>query len=468
MEVKLIIMIIVVLGVTTDVQASYADIKMLKEASTCIENTIPQEDWMSGNDYFYDYMVNISYQWDPLNHHDYLYWWKYDGPEAWRAGCHFSDTIRRCLQPVMEEKIDLTRYRLNTYTMTIIRSLFYLTLCEHQAVLANNAVCIHNRMLSDDVLSCSGVLAWRAGSFFMYLYRFLGPVPDSSYIMYRSNANVYSAVYRCIYTRGQWKRACGESVDKTISKIVHDFSSIVKYSIYGGEDMIGAILCDRCKNGSNLKIFVHVSNMKFKLLMSLLFMNQSPDLYKECQVVDYPLNHCHMKNIWRRDLFTMFCHQVTVVIAPQLKPILPLCDLGEWIQSAERICNMGYDRMMDIASHIEHCTDGKDELFPCYKGLYIDRTMSWGLITASRVWSFSYINNQGTIYRAVYPRIKECSKLVYDHLSRTCRRGPVVVRLIQDIRTVLSISQSDINSHGLDWQTGYHAMTKDKQHVLQC
>ena len=441
---------------------------MLKEASTCIKNTIPHEDWMSGNDFFYDYLVDISYQWDPLNHHDYLHWWKYDGPEAWRAGCHFNDTIHRCLQPVMERKIDLTHYRLNKYTTDVVQSLFYLTLCEHQSVLANNAVCIHNRMLSDDVLSCSGVLAWRMGNLYMYFYRFLGLVPDPSYIVYRSNANVYSAVYSCIYTRGQWKRACGESVDETIYKIANEFSSIVKYSIYGSDDMIRSTLCDRCKNGSNLKIFEHFSIMKLNLLGTLLFMNQSPFLFKECQIVDYPLNHCHIKNIWRREVFNLFCHQVNVVIAPQLEPILPLCDFDEWIQSAERICNMGYDRFMDIAGHIEHCTDGKDELFPCYKGLYIDTMMSWGLITASRVWTFYYGNDLGTIYRAVYPRIKECSKLVYDHLSRTCRHGPVVVRLIQDIRTVLSIGQSDINSHGLEWQTPHHIMTKDKQHVLQC
>ena len=69
---------------------------------------------------------------------------------------------------------------------------------------------------------------------------------------------------------------------------------------------------------------------------------------------------------------------------------------------------------------------------------------------------------------AIYPRIKQCSKLVYDHLSKTCRHGPPVVRLIQDIRTVLSISQSDINSLGLAWQTNYEEMIEYGQYVLQC
>ena len=158
MGVKLIIIITVVLGVTAAVQGSYRDLKLIKKAYSCIKNTIPHEDWWSGNDFLYDYLVNISYQWDPLNHHDYLHWWKYDGPEAWRAGCHFSDTIHRCLQPVMEEKIDFNKYYwIGKPAFIIIQSLYYLTICEHQAVLSDNAVCIHNGrylMMFSDVLRC--------------------------------------------------------------------------------------------------------------------------------------------------------------------------------------------------------------------------------------------------------------------------------------------------------------------------
>ena len=468
MEVKLIIIITVVLGVTAVVQGSYRDLKLLKKASSCIKNVIPHKNWMSGNAYLYDYIVNISYQWDPLNHHDYLHWWKYDGPEAWRAGCHFSDTIRRCLQPIMEEKIDLNYYKFRNSAHNIVRSMFYLTLCEHQTVLEGNSVCIHHRMLSDDVLRCSGVFGWRRGNFMMYLKKQFGR--DDIYIYVSSVASVQIAVYQCTYIRGQWKRACGESVDQTISIIVNKSIQIVKgfksVNIY---ENINQVMCDRCKKGSNLKTFKVFTDMKFSLIFeSLLYDNQSPYLFKECQLVDYPLNHCHIKNIWRRDVFNMFCHQVTNIMAPQLEPYLPLCDFDEWIQSAERICNMGYDRFMDLASHIEHCTDGKDELFPCYKGLYIDMKMSWGLLTASRLWSHAYVNNLGATYRAIYPKIKQCSKLVYDHLSKTCRHGPPVVRLIQDIRTVLSISQSDIDSDGHIWQNIHNLMTERKQYVPQC
>ena len=147
MELTLIIVLVGLVGAGQGTSTK----ELLREASDCIMNTIPFTDWMSGNDYIYDYMVNISYQWDPLNHHDYLQWWKYEGPEAWRAGCHFSDTIHRCIQPVMEEKIDLDNYYMEEPVLFITDSLHYLTLCEHENVLINNAVCIHNRMLSDDV-----------------------------------------------------------------------------------------------------------------------------------------------------------------------------------------------------------------------------------------------------------------------------------------------------------------------------
>ena len=420
------------LGVTAAVQGSYKDLKLIKKAYSCIREIIPHEDWMSGNSFLDDYMVNISYQWDPLNHHDYLQWFRYEGPEAWMAGCHFNDTIHRCLQPVMEQEIDLHYYWKNEPAVVITDSLFYLTLCEHQEVLEDNSVCIHNRMLSDDVLRCSGVNGWNRGNVLMYLNKQFGTQQNPKYVTDNSEASISIGVYQCIYNKGQWKRACGESVDETISKIVQEFTRIVKKYIFmstinEGKDFNKA-MCNRCKKGSNLETFQNFETMKFDLLGSLLYENQSPDLFNECQLVNYPLNHCHTKNIWRRDVFHMFCHKVTNIMAPQLEPYLPLCDFDEWIQSAERICNMGYDRFMDLAGHIEHCTDGKDELFPCYKGLYIDSKMSWGLLTASRLWRHAYDNNLGATYRAIYPRIKQCSVLVYDHLSKTCRHGPPVVR----------------------------------------
>ena len=306
-------------------------------------------------------------------------------------------------------------------------------------------------------------------SLYLNLNRQYGP--DQSYMYIQSVTNVCIAVYQCIYTRGQWKRACGKHVDETINKIVYfKFTFLMtKYRKFSEHDLItNFILYDRCKKGSNLKTFKKFDNMRYNLLFNLLYDNQSPELFKECHLVDYPLNHCHMKNIWRKDLFNMFCHNVTYIVKPQLEPYLHLCDLGEWMQSAECICNMGYDRMMDLAGHIGHCTDGKDELFPCYKGLYPDRRMSWGLITASRLWLFSYGNNLGATYRDIYPRIKQCPKLVYDHLFRTCRHGPLVVRLIQDLRTVLSISQPDVNSNGPNWHHEHQFMRKNKQYVLQC
>ena len=228
MEGKLIIIITVVLGVTAAVQGSYKDLKLIKKAYSCIKNIIPHEDRMSGNDFRYDYTVNISYQWDPLNHHDYLHWWKYDGPEAWSSGCHFNDTIHRCLQPVMEQKVDLNKYGKVRPAIEIVKSFYYLTLCEHEAVLADNAVCIHNRMLSDDVLRCSGVLGWNRGNYLMYFNKQFDTLPHVRYMCDNSYASAGIALYQCIYTKGQWKRACGESVDETISKIVNKFINILK------------------------------------------------------------------------------------------------------------------------------------------------------------------------------------------------------------------------------------------------
>ena len=427
MEITLIIVLVGLVGAGEETSSK----ELLMKAFDCIKDTIPFTDWASANDFTYDYIVNISYQWDPLNHHDYLYWWKYEGPEAWRAGCHFSDTIHRCLQPIMEEKTDLDYHWKEEYAQMITSSLYYLTLCKHENVLINNAVCIHNRILSDDVLRCTGIIGWSRGNQFLFMNKRISQ--NWNTVVYKSLGNVLAAAYECIYTRGQWKRACGEEVNVAIGQIKNQFIHLLKTFTRltdGYPQAPLATMCDRCNKKSDLKVFKQFNGIIYNMLYDLLFDNQSPYIYKECHLVDYPLNKCHTQNIWRRDLFNMFCHNVTFLVAPQLKPYLPLCDFDEWIESAERICNMGYDRMMDLAGHIEHCTDGKDELFPCYKGLYIDRMMSWGLITASRLWIYESPNKLGITFQAINPRIKQCSKLVYDHLSNTCRHGPPVVRLI--------------------------------------
>ena len=470
-KMELTLMIVVLIGLVGAGEGTPAE-KLLKKAYDCIVNTVPFIDWDSGNDFHYDYIVNISYQWDPLNHHDYLHWWKYDGPEAWRAGCHFSDTIRQCLWPVREEKIDLGYYWNNYHAGLIELSYYYLTLCEHQTVLTDNAVCIHNRMLSDDVLRCSGVLGWMRGNIWPVINKKLSQRTRTIFV--KSFANVYSAVYECIYTRGEWKRACGEMVDMTMSQIKNKYITLMKNHPQSntqnlGGQTTGLNMCDRCREGSHFKVFEHFNYVILSLLYDLLFVNQAPELFKQCHLVEYPLNKCHTQNFWRRDLFNMFCHNVTNIIAPQLEPYLPLCDFDEWIESAERVCDMGYDRMMEIAGHIEHCTDGKDELFPCYKGLFIDVRMSWGLLTASRLWFKGFAGNIGSTYQAIYPRIKHCSKLVYDHLSNTCRHGPPVVRLIQDLRTVFMFNQHHIASMGLVWLVGHQKMITDyNQNVGRC
>ena len=461
-------MIIMLVGLVGAGQGTSVE-ELIKKASDCIMDTIPFNDWMSGNGFVYDYSVNISNQWDPLNHHDYLYWWKYEGPEAWRAGCHFSDTIHQCLQPVMEEEIDLDYYYMVEETGGIIASLFYLILCKHENVLINNAVCIHNRMLSDDVLRCSGVIGWMKGNGLLIFNKQLSQ--NKRTMSVKSFGNVYSAVYECIYTRGQWKRACGEVVDITMNKIKNEFIQLIKtYTNITTKyaDISFGPICDRCNEESKLKVFHHFNHIILIMLKNLLFYSQSPDLYKQCHLVDYPLNHCHTQNFWRRDLLHMFCHNVTFLVAPQLKPHLPFCDFAEWIESAKRICNMGYDRMMDLAGHIYHCTDGKDELFPCYKGFYLDYYMSWGMITASRIWGQAYVDKLGITFKAIYPRMEQCSELVYDHLSKTCRHGPPVVRLSKDLRTVLMFNQHHIASYGLLWLDYHHDSMKFDQHVGQC
>ena len=275
-------------------------------------------------------------------------------------------------------------------------------------------------MLSDNVLRCSGVMGWFRGNPLLVWNK--GISQNRITMAYKSLGNALAAEYECIYKRGHWERACGEAVNVAIGQIKNQFIHFIKtYTRHadGAAEITVGTLCDRCNEESNLKVFKHFDHIIGSMLKDLLFDNQSPDLYKECHLVDYPLNKCHTQNFWRRDLFNIFCHNVTLLLAPQLKPHLPLCDLDEWIESA-------------------------------------------------RLWGYKYVNKVGTTYQAVYPRIKQCSKLVYDHLSNTCRHGPPVVRLIQDLRTVLMFNQHQIASNGMSWLIAHQFMMNNEQHVGQC
>ena len=146
-------------------QCTNTEEAIINQAAQCVMDTIPDEIRLGKDLFLNSYLTHISSQWDPLNHHDYLMWPVFDGPEAWTASCHFRDTIKQCLLP-------LKRHRLPSYNgmveEIIIPALYHQTLCEHHSTLANprtnNAECVHQRVLSDDVLRCQGLLSWFRGN----------------------------------------------------------------------------------------------------------------------------------------------------------------------------------------------------------------------------------------------------------------------------------------------------------------
>ena len=345
---------------------------ILGEGAQCVLDTMPYA-YMQGLQVFTNnYMINISSQWDPLNPHDYLMWPVYDGPEAWTASCHFSGAIKQCLEPILKYGRKLPKSKINQDYAILISALFFMTLCEHQDTLAdprtNNAECIHQRMLSDDVLRCQGMLTWFRGNPAL--------IENINYPhkIYKWYTNTASSINECIYKRGNWKHSCGSEVEAMMGNLTKSFSNLhrstitVIYSL----SMFETIMCDICKPGSDLTKYHKLYYMWFKLLNRLMYENQSPYLFRQCNVANYPLNQCHLRLMWRRDVYAMFCHQVRSVIVPVFTPHLPLCNFGDWVSSAARICNMGYRRFMDTASHIAQCTKDRDELFLCYKGLYMN------------------------------------------------------------------------------------------------
>ena len=439
--------------------------RIIDEVVQCVMDTLPVDFLAGGDLYKKKYMKNISPQWDPFNPHDYLMWPVYDGPEAWAASCHFSSTLKQCLKPLKEAGIESLPMASHANDF-IIPALYLITLCEHQSVLTdprtNNAECVHKRMLSDDVLRCSGLMSWFTGN--QFLIRNI----NYPYQQERWYSNFLSSIFECIYNRGNWRHSCGFEVEAMMGNLTKSFSSLVKiHPVSAKFTMLEYNLCDVCKPGSNLFLYDKLNDLRISLLDLLIYQSQSPYLFRQCKEVNYPLNQCHLRLIWRRDVYAMFCHQVRSVIIPEFVPYLPFCDFGKYIRSAVRICYMGYDRFMSTSSHIARCTKDQDELFPCYKGLHLG-PLSWGLISAGRGWMGDASGMVlESILHTVYKKIKTCVPRLYDHLRQTCRHGPAVVQLIQDLRVVLMIDAPAISSSGPLWHLT-HSYQKPEMQVNQC
>ena len=442
------IVVLVILVATSCAVVEAGKREIINEAIKCVLGHLPKEILYGSALFRNNYMTSISSQWDPLNPRDYLMWPVYDGPEAWAASCHLSGSLKRCLEPIKEYGIKIEPPMTREESSPITSAMYFTTLCEHQSTLTdpntNNAECVHQRMLSDDVLRCMGVLNWYDGNLWLIANN------DSPH-MYKWLSNAVSSVNECIYERGNWRHSCGSEVEAMLRNLTKSFSNLAKITVrfIVAFSMLAENICDICKPGEDLTKYSELTKHRTKILRHLLFYNQSPFLFTQCKVVNYPLNQCHLRLIWRRDVYKMFCHHVMTVFIPEVTPHLPLCNFGDWIRSAVRICKMGYDRFMDTASHIARCTKDQDELFPCYKGLKIG-LFSWGLVSAGRMWQYDP-EWDGLKLRIAYNRIKTCVPRLYDHLRQTCRYGPPVVRLIQDIRTVLVIDVPGIFSWGPLW-----------------
>ena len=439
--------------------------KAINDAAQCVLDILPYNMWGSRPLFMDNYLPHIIPQWDPLNPHDYLSWPVYDGPEDWAASCHFSSAMEQCLLP-------LSRYHLietnpPVYSI-LIAAFYYLSLCEHQSTLAdprtNNAQCVHQRMLSDDVLRCQGLVSWQKGNPFLLVNRYEKNLRDFKWI-----GHAAANMYECMYRRGNWRHSCGPEVESMMWNLTRSFSKLAL--LYPGWSLLNmdqANLCDVCQPGSDLATYDTLVILRVKLLASFIVKNQSPYLFRRCQVSNFPLNQCHLRLMWRKDVYTMLCHQVRTVIIPEVTPHLPICDFDDWIRSAARICDMGYQRFTHTASHIARCTKDQDELFPCYKGLFMDR-LSWGLVSTGRNWDFGHYNKVGLRYRQAHAQTKMCSLRLYDHLRETCRHGPPVVQLIQDIRVFLTIDVRGILSDGIvSWHNDSLNMKVLRQRVNQC
>ena len=372
----------------------------------------------------------------------------FEGSETWTAACHISESLNLCVQPLLD--IPIRFNEASKLEQAIIPVLWLSVICEHKDLLSDPvtelAHCVHNRMLTDDILRCNGFMSWLSGNMLLAHNKYLNT--------WNSLSEASADVFNCIYEKGNWKHACGRDADAMMLNLTKKLSKLAEtYPTSGVDGMNVYNMCDICQfHHYDPKIYEKLDDMRYKLLRSLLLDNQSPVIFKECHLVDYPLNHCHLREVWRRDVFEMFCHQVITDFERVAAPYLPQCDIGRWLRSAKRICGMGYQKMMDNATHIPRCTNNQDELFSCYKGIKMN-FLIWGMVSGGRMWPVIHLSPYfGARKYEVYQWIKFCSKKMYDVLSQTCRGGPAVVELIQDLRIILRIDVASMFSDGFAWE----------------
>ena len=301
-------------------------------------------------------------------------------------------------------------------------------------------------MLTDDILRCDGIIRWWSGDKYLLFNLYVSE--------WESISQASVDIFNCIYEKGNWIHACGRDADAMMLNITNKLSKLAEtYPTSGFVGMNVFNMCDICQlHHYDPKIYQKLDDMRSKLLRSLLLDNQSPALFEECHLVDYPLNQCHLREVWRRNVFEMFCHQVTTDFERVAAPYLPQCDIGRWLGSAKRICGMGYQKMMDTASHIPRCTNNQDELFNCYKGIKMN-FLTWGMVSGGRMWPMIHLSPYvGERKYEVYQWIKFCSKKIYDVLSQTCPGGVAVVELIQDLRIILKVDVAPMFSNGSGWE----------------
>ena len=340
-----------------------------------------------------------------------------------------------------------------------------IALCQNQEVLidptSSVAGCIHRQLLSDEVLRCQGIRTWNKGN------KLLISNKQETPKVYMQR--YYKDMFTCIYKRGEWTRACGTQSANVMYQLTKDFINIGdRYSGISMISMDSNIMCDICKDGSDIRVYQKLDELRHQVLVDLLYNNLNSTLYSQCSVTNYPLDQCHQHQIWERDLYSRFCFQIQNEMIPLVTPYLPICDIGQWILSASRICNMGFQRLNVTLTNMAMCTKNQDELFPCYKGVNQD-LMSWGFISAGRMWS--QLLNQteiGTTHDKIYSHVKLCAQQVYSKLAGTCRYGLEVVQLIQDVRTLLRIDLAGIFSNGHDWYVSHLKLDDLGQHVNQC
>ena len=369
------------------------------------------EDANANDEYLKKYTPHIAKQWKPYDNGAIMK--PPPGKVTWNQSCKKIEKIEKCLKPIGT----LSRYKEQQLPEIAQNAYRYVNLgvimCKHKDVLIKNGNCINEELFRNEKLECGLEKRWD-------LLR-----EKDNHLYYACE----ESVSRCLYTSDMWERSCGKEVADVFRKLSEELVRL---------ETINTEKDTKKRYVASLGVPDQAQYAHEAMGDYLDDLKSVWPAMKTCE--GFPLSKYNLRKFVRhRDALEVICHRAHGKAFSRLAPLLsPLkrvaFGLKSWVEATKRICDMQHHEFQDRTEEILKCTNGEDEIFHCYKGIYLSMFQVMimnGLKNPSLV-------ALGQVSKEVYKKASYCAQDVYLGLRDTC--GVEVMETLKDLREMLTIN----------------------------